>query len=246
MIKSLVQSALGRFGYKLVRRHGHVESSLPQLFIALRNLGFRPAHIVDVGANIGGWTRHALEFFPDCAFTLVEPQAGFERHVADLVGAGHRLRWVHAGVADRSGVMRLSVVPDQHVSSTFRLSPEEAARQGLPQVEVPVRTLDEIVAEAGQPLPDLVKIDAEGFDLKVLAGASTLVGKTDVFLMEAAVCCREIENTLLANTRAMADLGYRAFDILDLNRTRRQGLLWLCEVAYLRENSPLWDRVEGY
>ena len=39
-------------------------------------------------------------------------------------------------------------------------------------------------ASSGAGLPEMVKIDAEGFDLKVLAGASDLLGKTDIFLVE--------------------------------------------------------------
>ena len=55
-------------------------------------------------------------------------------------------------------------------------------------------TLNEIVSSAGVPLPEIVKIDAEGFDLKVLAGASDLLGKTDVFFVEVTICCPGHEN----------------------------------------------------
>jgi FkbM family methyltransferase len=48
-------------------------------------------------------------------------------------------------------------------------------------------TLNEIVASSNAPFPEKVKVDVEGFDLKVLAGASELLGKTDIFLVEAAV-----------------------------------------------------------
>jgi FkbM family methyltransferase len=57
---------------------------------------------------------------------------------------------------------------------------------------VEVKTLDQVVA--GEPVPELVKIDAEGYDLKVVDGAKTLLGKTDVFLIEAMIC-GEYENT---------------------------------------------------
>ncbi len=73
-------------------------------------------------------------------------------------------------------------------SSTLSLSEQEAADAGLRRVPVEVKTLNEIVAASGLPFPEMVKIDAEGFDLKVLAGASELFGKTEVFLVEAAVC----------------------------------------------------------
>jgi hypothetical protein len=52
---------------------------------------------------------------------------------------------------------------------------------------VPVTTLKQIVFSSSAPVPDMVKIDAQGFDLKVLAGASDLFGKTDIFLVEALV-----------------------------------------------------------
>ena len=51
-------------------------------------------------------------------------------------------------------------------SSTFDLTEEEAKRAGFRQVLVEVETLNEIVRSSGLP-PDLVKIDAEGLDLRV-------------------------------------------------------------------------------
>ncbi len=55
------------------------------------------------------------------------------------------------------------------------------------RITVPIITLNQIVASSDAGLPEMVKIDAEGFDLKVLAGASDLLGKTDIFLVEAVV-----------------------------------------------------------
>jgi len=47
------------------------------------------------------------------------------------------------------------------------------------RITVPIITLNQIVASSGAGLPEMVKIDAEGFDLKVLAGASNLLGNTN-------------------------------------------------------------------
>ena len=67
-------------------------------------------------------------------------------------------------------------------SSTLSLSEQEATDAGLRRVFVEVKTLNEIVAASGLAFPEMVKIDAEGFDRKVLVGASELFGKTEVFL----------------------------------------------------------------
>jgi FkbM family methyltransferase len=52
---------------------------------------------------------------------------------------------------------------------------------------VPVLTLNEVVRTSRAPFPEMVKIDAEGFDLRVIEGSSDLLGKTDIFLLEALI-----------------------------------------------------------
>jgi len=90
-----------------------------------------------------------------------------------------------------------------------------------------------------------VKIDAEGFDLKVLSGASTLIGKTELFFIEAAVCCT-YENSVSEVVRRMADNGYKLLDITDINRSPKFGVLWLLELVFLRNASQLLDSVTSY
>jgi hypothetical protein len=123
------------------------------------------------------------------------------------------------------------LAPIDH-SSTFNLSPQQAKSAGLKQVEVPLVTLNQVVGSHGNRIPEIVKIDAEGFDLKVIDGASNLVGKTEVFFLEAAVCARDIENDLPAVIRKMAELGYVPFDITELNYSPQQDVLWLVEVMF--------------
>ena len=92
----------------------------------------------------------------------------------------------------------------------------------------------------------MVKIDAEGFDLKVIDGAADLFGKTDVFLAEVSLGQRDFETTALAVIQKMADAGYRFIDITDLNRSPKFGVLWLCEFAFLRNSSTLLDAAANY
>jgi hypothetical protein len=62
-----------------------------------------------------------------------------------------------------------------------------------------------------------------------------------VILAEAAVGQLDLENSALALLQAMDGYGYRLFDITDLHRGPSQGVLWLCEFAYLRKHSGLFD-----
>lgn len=114
-----------------------------------------------------------------------------------------------------------------------------------PTIPVKVWALDDLLVEYKLPVPQMVKIDAEGFDLKVLRGARTLLGETDVFLVEVAVVS-PIENCVAAVVPFMAEAGYQLVDITELNRSPKYNVLWLSEFAFLRNRSPLLAQATSY
>ena len=242
----LVQSTLEKFGYRLARLNGSGSRvyGLDALFPLLKGFRFNPGHVLDVGANKGNWTRVAFKYFPDAMFTLVEPQDELKAHVQDLVGRGCKIRWIHAGAADKPGSLPFTI-SQRDDSSSFAVSENDAQALGLQRTDVAVRTLNEIVSTFNLPIPEIVKIDAEGFDLRVLSGASNLIGKTELFFIEAAVRC-DYENSVSEVVRRMADNGYKLLDITDINRSPKFGVLWLLELAFIRNESRLLDSVTSY
>ncbi len=245
-MKQLLHSVLAKLGYRIVRIQDGPRPSegLNPFFASLQKLGFAPKHIMDVGANRGLWTREAIKFFPDAQYTLVEPQDHLKSHIQDLLDRGCKIHWINAAAGDKSGSMPMSIA-SRDDSSTLLLKDRYGKATGSRQTTVEVKTLNEIAASCDTPLPDLVKIDAEGFDLRVLAGASNLFGKTGIFLVEAVVC-GNYENSVAEIVNFMANAGYRLMDITDLNRSLRHGVLWLCELAFLHNRSPLLDSVGSY
>jgi FkbM family methyltransferase len=247
----MVQSMLKKFGLRLVRHASLTQPNIPSpasnlgldlFFSVLKRLEFQPRHIIDVGANRGSWTRKALLYFPDAQYTLVEPQDHLKVHIQDLLDRSYKITWINAGVADKSGVLPFTI-SYRDDSSTFAPTQVDA---GAPTISVSVKTLNEIVSASNAPLPEVVKIDAEGFDLKVLAGASDLLSKTDILFVEVTICCGGYENTIARVVRTMDEVGYHVVDITDINRSPKYGVLWLCELAFLRNASPILDRVRAY
>lgn len=223
------------FGQQVSRINNMLELNRELFFALLKEREFAPAHIIDVGANRGDWTRASLRFFPNAFYTLIEPQANLRSHSKDLLDRNPRIRWISAGAADKCGILPF----------TIRARDDECtfARQGPNQIKVPVTTLDEVVKSNNVPFPDMVKIDAEGFDLKVLKGASDLFGKTDVFFVETIICGNiNLENTLVAVMHTMDQAGYRTVDFTEIVRSK-DGANLLTEVAFLRNSSPIFDRL---
>lgn len=241
MLRRAVQSFFGAFGYKLVTLEAAKPTwGLTQFFPLLKQLGFAPKNIWDVGANRGDWTRAALQYFPSADYTLIEPQDHLKVGIAAEVRAGHRIRWVNAGASNEPGVLPLYVsAKDQ--SSSF-LDYDRIKDDSVQKIEVPIRTLNEIRSSLSLPVPEMLKIDAEGFDLRVLQGASDFIGRSEIILAEAAIAQLDFENSARNLINAMDGYGYRLLEITDLHRSPNQGVLWLCELAFLLKSSQLFAK----
>src|SRR5262245_32463786 len=230
VIKKLVKAGFNAFGLQ-VSYNKPVKSGWDVFFSVLKTRGFDPKHIVDVGVNHGLWSRTALNYFPDSYFTLIEPQAWLKEESQDILTRG-KSQWISAGAGDKNGTLPLWVSHRDDASS-FAYSSEAVQRAGGHTVDVPIITLDQVV-ENSISFPEMVKIDAEGFDLKVIAGASKLLGRTDIFVLEATVCAPNLENTMENVLATMSRVGYRPIDIPGINRSPKHDVAWLCDIAFLR------------
>lgn len=218
------------------QRDAYAKNSLLDTFFSnICEIGFVPKHIIDVGANHGTWTRESLKFFPDAFYTLIEPQEWLKSSVQDLIDSNSKITFNPYGAGAENGSMMLTIA-DRDDSCTFRFTEEEAKARGNEQIEVSIVTLNEMVKRnSNLPFPDLVKIDAEGLDLEVLKGASDLLGKTEIFLVEAAVFYKGMKNNMPRIIKFMEESGYNLFEITDLNRPFKPKVLWLIEMAFVKK-----------
>jgi FkbM family methyltransferase len=234
-----------RLGY--VRKKGNSKGKneltsktnlLFNFYNTLKELNFMPTHIIDVGANRGSWTREAIKYFPDTMFTLFEPQYWLEESVEDITSTNKNVTFNAFGVGKRKGSFWFTIV-DRDDSCSFKYTQEEANSRGFKQLELPIVTLNEFLVEKDLPIPDIIKIDAEGLDLQVLEGASNYFGKTEIFLVEAAVVNKNIDNSVLKVIDYMDKSGYNLFDITDLNRPFNPKVLWLVELVFVKKNGVI-------
>ena len=156
-----------------------------------RDVPFGPsfASIIDVGAHRGQFSLLARSLYAAADIVCVEP----------LPEAASRLRAVHAddervtilpfAAAAEGGTRRLHVSRKTDSSSLLPiLTPYVEAFPGTEEagtIEIEARTLDDLV---DLPLrrPALLKIDAQGGELDVLAGAVSLLDEVDVAFVECS------------------------------------------------------------
>jgi FkbM family methyltransferase len=172
--KQAVRRALAQFGYSV--RHVGAGSSvtgvdmLEDIRVRLGN----PASpmLFDVGANIGqtidqfraAYASPRIIAFEPSPTTFVRLQQSHRHH------AGVQLEQLAMGDVDGRAVFY--VMQDHSVNDSL-LAPKFDDRSE--EVIVQVRTVDDYCASTGIDTVDLLKIDAQGFDLKVIEGASRML-----------------------------------------------------------------------
>jgi FkbM family methyltransferase len=232
---------IGRWGYDLLRKSG-IDRSTQGTKAFLEKLaehGFAPETIADIGANYGGWSRVAAPVFPAAGFLLIEPQHEMKPFLDDFCAQHPAAQWVLAGAGAASGQEMLTVWDDLQ-GSAF-LTPEiQAMTPYRKERAVSIVTLDQLVAEGVIPIPDLIKIDVQGFELAVLQGAQTCLGQTDCFIIETSLFHPLHERpTFYAVLERMEAHHYHVYDLVGPKYRSASGALAQIDICLVREGSVL-------
>jgi FkbM family methyltransferase len=214
----------------------------------LRARGFQPRHLVDVGANKGSWSRTFFSFFPAVAITLVEPQQELAGDLNRLCREQPRARWIQAGAGQSPGEIDFVVHPENECSSVL-FTAEEAEQNGWPRRKIPIVTLDSLFEENSEwPLPDVMKIDVEGFEMEVLHGAKkTLAGAQMIFVEVAFLQLRRGQSQLHEISGFLHERGFQPYDFSFFQRRPSDGSLAVCEMIFVkRSNCLLNDQSFGW
>ncbi len=208
--------------------------------------GFCPKHVLDVGANHGWWSEIAKEVFPHAKFTLIEPQESMKPYLDSFCRKNPGARWINAGAGSEIGVADFKILLDTE-SSSFLCPPVGMNLSDIQERQTRMVTLDSIVFDTAQPLPDMVKVDVEGFELEVLRGAQRLLASraVELFLIEVAFFRFRSGQPLFTEVvRFMAEQDYHAYDLTYFCRRPFDGALGLAEVVFAKGDGIL--RAEAF
>jgi FkbM family methyltransferase len=154
---------------------------------------FAPGHVgklrnvVDVGANTGQWSGVLLNLVTPEKLIIVEPLPDAFAVLQKKFGNDRRVELHNAAIGEREGVETLKITRDTTGASL--LQPREEMRAVIgsnwtitSEVEVKMTTLDRLLADLAEV--SLLKIDVQGYEKGVLAGAKKTLAKTKFLLVE--------------------------------------------------------------
>ena len=150
--------------------------------------------IIDVGGNIGQFAQISRKKFPDAHIISIEPlPAPFSQLEAWAKKDGNTTV-LNIGVGEVDTILPINLHVD-HSPSSSMLSTHDGGLEIFPQMtrqntlEVPVRRLDDVLAEIGRPAgPNtLLKLDVQGFEEHVLRGAPETLRQVSALLTEVNI-----------------------------------------------------------
>jgi FkbM family methyltransferase len=215
--------------------------SLPQVLAHVRRLGVAPATVIDVGVEAG--TPELYRAFPNADLLLVEPMEEWQSRLDQLgqLGGARRVHVEIAAAGRSPGEATLYVHRVPALSSLLGARVGDA--QGAQARRVPVITVDALVERHGFAPPYVLKVDVEGGELEVLAGATQTLRSSELVLLEVPLFRVVPESPQLADVVwAMRELGWSVYDIYDGNVRPLDGALALVDIAFARDDGILRAR----
>lgn len=130
----------------------------------LKQQGFEPSVIYDIGAGMLHWVREAKRFWSDASFVLFE--------ASDHLSFLYRDYMHHIGLIGNKSLLYQPVINARDSSI------------GL----YDARSLDDVVSVSSFPLPDFVKIDARNGCLQIILGGIRVLSHAKFILVELQDC----------------------------------------------------------
>jgi len=241
LARSSLQYLLRKRGYEL-RGIGTPPRGFSNFLSYVKCRGLQPKTVFDIG--VGHGTPWLYEGFSESKFVLIEALPAFQAAVeaiAARLGADHYM----VGLGRSEGRALLRVPKSGATGASFLpRSPELAALRKMAgevledySVEVTRTTLDRL---ANYEPPFFLKLDVEGAELDVLAGAKEALKRTEMVLMEISILPRhQAEASFSETIRFMDDSGFSLFDIVHMSQASVDGRLVYVDAAFVRKDHSL-------
>ena len=143
--------------------------------------------IVDVGANQGQWSTMLLDCIQPEKLIMIEPEPTAFADLQKHFGADPRVELHNVAVGAEPGRAKLHITRDTTGASLLKPADEMRTLIGsnwtvTSEKDVSVTTLDLLLRDLAEI--SLLKIDVQGSEMSVLAGARESLAKTNFLLVE--------------------------------------------------------------
>ena len=203
-------------------------------YARLKENGFRPGCVIDVGAHEGKWTISTKNIFFEAPFIMFEARDEMRGELERVASSYPNVQFYVALLGPKESPGETFFRGQGSGSSRYR----ERSDAQMTSTEVPMTTLDKVLP-ATLTGPLFLKLDVQGGELDVLRGAKGTLAKTEVVQLEVALLpYNEGAPTASEVVTFMDEQGFTIYDIAGFVRPNKKDLAQI-DVIFVRKESNL-------
>lgn len=181
----------------------------------IKQNGYTPTHVFDIGAYHGHWTLSAVSIFPDAKYVMIEANNHPELNSFKGYTNVHVL---HEILNDKKTDVvwhKMGTTGDSLFKEQTGLSNQFAA---ISRTSI---TLNDCISKYALDLSTMtnifIKIDCQGAEIAILKGAADVLAKTDFILLEIPLFGQYNAgvSSFLEHIQYMDLIGFQPYDIVE-------------------------------
>ena len=204
----------------------------------LKIKNFNPKYIVDVGCGYGQWTKKLLRIYPLSKYFLFDADSNNIKDLQILKQKHNNLNYDICLLTDNDAYYTFYNMG--YGSSIF----EENTTHPRKNEKIKSTTLHKILpSDIINHKNNLIKIDVQGAEIKVLNGLKEYLKNFEVIILEVSIHNYNKGSPLFNEVLNFMSLNeYRLYDIFDLKRLgKNKSFLLQFDCVFVRSDSTLFD-----
>lgn len=210
---------------------GKKVNSFTDVLEPLRELGWRPGAIIDIGVEMG--TTGLYSVWPDVPICLIEPSPDSLPFMEKIAAAYPHVSIFNVGASDRTA----EVVVQKHETL---VNIHFGQDKSWGETTVKVRPCDDMVEEAGLEPPFIYKLDTDSHEREILAGSNKTLANSELCIIEINIFNPRFgyisPNEIWV---AMAGHGFTFFNIANCG-FGESGVMRSADFVFVKEKSQLF------
>lgn len=205
---------------------------------SLKIKNFNPKYIIDVGCGYGQWTKKLLKVYPLSNYFLFDADKSNRPHLKLLKKKHNNVEYKICLLSDN--IDNYKFYNMGYGSSIFE---EQTSHKRKIENILSTTLYDQIHVNISKHRNNLIKIDVQGAEIKVLSGLKNLLDAFEVIILEVSVHNYNKDSPLFNNViEFMTNRSFKLYDIFDLKRLGKdKSFLLQFDCVFVRNDSNLLD-----
>ena len=224
--------------YKLNHKYHNKNQIVNTNFIlkSLQNKNFNPNYIVDVGCGHGEWTKKMMKFFENSNFVLFDANEDNKKKLDQLV------------IENKNIMYHLTLLSDDNKNYEFfkmgygsSVYEEQTTHKREVKNIKSQRLVDVLPSNLKKSNNNMIKLDVQGSELKILKGLDDFINKFEIIILETSLHNYNNDAPLFNEVLTfMTNKNYKLYDLFDFKRLGNdESFLLQFDCVFVRNESKI-------